>query len=268
MPERDLDIDVDNLPQMPVEAREDGLFADNDGEQSEAEQDKTVEYAIPTESQSSQSSALTKLFMFIAFMAVIGVLLLGFLVFQQNQQLESAVLRVTELENRLSSTDESVSKSSVEIQINLKELKDRTDELWAQMDKLWASAWRRNQTDISDHKNQLDTHSKKMGTLLASSDAMQVSIKETQQDITVLRAQIDELFELSSRLDAEEKQSAKLQKRFTALNVSIERLQSSVKDQGEWLDSNNAFRQQTNKALSNIERQINQLQMVPEGFPD
>ncbi len=36
-------------------------------------------------------------------------------------------------------------------------LKTRVDDLWTQMDKLWASAWRRNQTEITQHSKKIES---------------------------------------------------------------------------------------------------------------
>lgn len=64
------------------------------------------------------------------------------------QSLLEAQARIENLQQRLSTTDENMSDSSLAMQLHIKELKEKTEQLWQQMDKLWASAWRRNQKEI------------------------------------------------------------------------------------------------------------------------
>lgn len=241
MPERDAAIDVDNLPNIQVEKREDTAEA--------------IEPAAVVKVKSGRP-----VFAYFLIVLCIGAIAFQFWQFQQQQQLlENARQRVTELETRLSSTDESMSQSSVALQVKLKELKDRTDELWQQMDKLWASAWRRNQKDINDHTEQLQIHSKKLKDAEAGLDRLEKDDSSFRGELAVIRAQVDETAGLAEQLQQQGKLTDSLKKQLAALQKSLTELEKISKSNSEWIESINAFRKQTNQTLSRLEQRINSL---------
>ncbi|WJG08477.1 hypothetical protein [Aliiglaciecola sp. LCG003] len=117
--------------------------------------------------------------------------------------LDNAVSRVTELERRLSATGEEMDQSAGALRIKVTELSDKTDELWTQMDKLWASAWRKNQTEINQLSEKLNSTSQTLDKKLSGleSDTLTVST-----NLTVLQEQIsqqsNELAQLNTQIVA------------------------------------------------------------------
>src|SRR5690606_9437288 len=74
----------------------------------------------------------------------------------QAQQLQQAYqARVADLEQRLSVTDESMSESSVAMQVKLKELD-------SEIRKLWDNVWKRSKEQLAEHDQQLGSLQKNL----------------------------------------------------------------------------------------------------------
>ncbi|MCF2856661.1 hypothetical protein L1286_04220 [Pseudoalteromonas sp. SMS1] len=157
--------------------------------------------------------------------AIIALAIGSYGLYQQNQaiqaQLFESTKRIAELEHTLSATGEEMGESAGAIQVKLVALTERTDELWSQMDKLWASAWRRNQSEIKQLKEQTtriansqDKHANtqsNVATKVASLSQSQTDLafklsllEERQQTADALRGQLSSI---SSDLDQLKSQS-------------------------------------------------------------
>ena len=276
MRDRDPSIDFDNLPTMQAEKRESAAV------NSEVSVDATQEAPIYSETSRSTSSQLSSkndhhshYAMTVAVLALIlaGVALAfaGVQLSRQGEKLENAQLRVAELENRLSTTDESVSQSGVALQITINDLKAKVDDLWTQMDKLWASAWRRNQTEITDHGKKIESiviQQKKINEQAAQLNddivnAGKVS-SNLKEDITVLQAETEDLYGIEKIVKLQKKQIAELEANIKSLKATNKKLQKQNEENAGWIASNNEFRQQTNKSLTRLEQQLKALQPTPK----
>lgn len=105
----------------------------------------------------------------------------GYWAFEQHKVLTLAQNRITELESRLSATGEDMGQSAAEMQVKLSELSAKTEDLWEQMDKLWASAWRRNQSEISDLNK----------TVMSLKSAGEKSAQSLNNDITANNTSVE-----------------------------------------------------------------------------
>ena len=66
--------------------------------------------------------------------------------------------RISDLEDRLSDTDEGMNQSSAAMAVKIKEL-------YSEVDKLWASAWRRNKAKIAELEKSTAAHGSQLATL-------------------------------------------------------------------------------------------------------
>ncbi len=77
----------------------------------------------------------------LALVVALAATAMAGLLYQQGVQLSAALaqsnLRISDLQGRLSTTDDSVNESSASMQVKIKDLA-------GEVDKLWASAWRKN----------------------------------------------------------------------------------------------------------------------------
>ncbi len=160
--------------------------------------------------------------------------------------LESSTARVESLEQRLSSTDESVSESTTVQGVKIKELT-------SEVDKLWASAWRKNQAEIGKYSKQLATQT-------ANLDKVRESLKAQQENLTNVQNQLGEAQAMSSIVKevqassiAHQAQLSELDDTLAALKVSASGLQKKVTENEEWVQSFNTFRKQMNAKISQLE---------------
>lgn len=247
MPKRDstISIDFDDLPQMQAERRQ--------GDRGQAGKGQTSVAQRPAKSMQA---------VFLAVILILGALVaVGvFQLHSQTVQLESARDRIAELEKRLSTTDESVTRSGVALQVTIKDIQARQQELTAEMDKLWASAWRRNQSEINDQGNKIKSLSATQGKNRTDIDQINRIASALKADISALQSRIENLPSLEKNVRSHERSIPELKAKIEALERSNSDLRKQVADSAGWIESNNVFRQQTNKSISRLEQQLKLLQ--------
>ena len=279
MRDRDPSIDFDDLPPMQAEKHEDAgvdIDATQEAPIYTSESSELSESSEPLRSaNSSKHEHHSHSAMGVAVLAFIlaGVALAfaGVQLSRQGEKLENAQLRVAELENRLSTTDESVSQSGVALQITINDLKTRVDDLWAQMDKLWASAWRRNQTEITQHSKKIESITLQQKKINEQAAQLNVDILKTnkissnlKEDITVLQAETEDLYGIQKTVEYQNKQIAELKGSIKALTKANAKLKKQNDNNAGWIASNNEFRQQTNKSLNRLDQQLKALKPTPK----
>ena len=142
---------IDDMPKITLEKDDLESFQRSRAQTSKSSAKLDVQNDGPQSSTRSPSW-----FMFILFLTLIcgGAIYWSM---QQHKIIGASQERISDLEQRLSSTGEAMDQSTVALGVKVTELSKRTEELWEQMDKLWASAWRRNQSDIADLTKAVNT---------------------------------------------------------------------------------------------------------------
>jgi chromosome segregation ATPase len=160
--------------------------------------------------------------------------------------LEQSNLRISDLEGRLSSTDDSVTQSSASMQVRIKEL-------GAEVDKLWASAWRKNNGRL----DEMDATLKKLG---ASADSDRKQITTLVANTAALQKQVATSGDLASSLETLKQQQANVQTAIGRLNSTVNTLASTqsaqearLKENEQWVQSNIEFRKQVTQRLTRLE---------------
>jgi len=195
--------------------------------------------------------------------AVLGLLLglaasgaAGFL-YLQNQKLEVALaqsnLRISDLEGRLSTTDDSVNQSSAAMQVKIKELA-------SEVDKLWASAWRKNNGRLDG----IDGTLKKLGTTVDGDHKKLATLSANQEK---LRQQVDVNQGLAISVAAMKESVSGQQETVDRLGSTVNTLSNTqraqearLKDAEQWVKSNIEFRKQVTQRLTRLEN-------PPEALP-
>ncbi|GAB54840.1 hypothetical protein GPUN_0701 [Glaciecola punicea ACAM 611] len=128
----------------------------------------------------------------------------------QNQKvLAQSASRIQSLEDRLSATGEEMGNSTVELQVKVGELAEKSEELWDQMDKLWASAWRKNQqeikalnTEFTGFQKDASRLSKELENKLADNRTAAANMQSRIDGVnTKVNAQANEMLTLDAKLD-------------------------------------------------------------------
>lgn len=254
MRDRDPSIDLDDLPEIQVEAR-DNL------------RERPVPAKKPAPAPAARpSAAVANAKPSGAVMAVLGVIIacLAFLAFQLYAQATKLDARVQDLENRLSSTDESLNQSGTALQVQIKELKARVVEQESQVAKLWDSAWKKNQGQIESLNKQLATLAqgqKKLGTQVTEQLGVLQKADEGQAaELKVIMARTETLSAMDASIKEQAQTVASLKKQLAEMEKTNTVLRKKVEDNAGWIESNNTFRQQTNQSLNRIEQQLKNLQ--------
>lgn len=199
----------------------------------------------PPAGKSGASTLWVVLALLVALAGVGGCYYLYTLLQQQQSVAAQAEARISELENKLSATDEEMGQSTVALQVKVNELGQKSKELWEQMDKLWASAWRRNQKDITDLGDKVNGMQK---TLTGSISTVAEDVETHQSRLTSMKNQLaslaDEILALNVALDQanndkqQQQQSVKnvndklsvLEKRNNTLASRISSMESEIRD--------------------------------------
>lgn len=167
--------------------------------------------------------------------------------------LEQSNLRISDLEGRLSTTDDSVNQSSEAMQVKLKELA-------GEVDKLWASAWRKNGARI----DELEAALKKASTNV---DASRKQLTELAAAQTKLQQRVASGEDVAAQLATLKEQQKAVQDTVGRLNSTMNTLastqkaqESRLKDSEQWVQSNIEFRRQVNQRLTRLENPPSALQ--------
>jgi DNA repair exonuclease SbcCD ATPase subunit len=192
------------------------------------------------------SNALTYV---IGVVAVLAVAAAGYLF----TQLQSAQERVAALEQRLSSTDESVNQSSGALQIKINEVNEALELLRSDTLKKYKAQIDQQVAQIA----ALDKAGKNAQTAIAANDK---TLAEQNKSIDALRGDITKLPTLidpvKQKIDQHQASLDALSNKVKAVNDAQTKLDTRLSNNEEWVESINTFRKQMNREIVNIKQQV------------
>jgi phosphate uptake regulator len=118
---------------------------------------------------------------------------------QSGHIMERYETRISDLEDRLSDTDEGLSQNTATMAVKIKEL-------YSEVDKLWASAWRKNKAKIEALEKSSKTQSNKLASAEKSLGTARSQLKAASGDIAKLKSvagDLDRLLTSSKASQAE-----------------------------------------------------------------
>ena len=168
-------------------------------------------------------------------------------------QLLSATERVVALEERLSTTDQSVNQSSVALQVKIQEV----DAAVAQL---------RDET-LKKMSGQIDRQSAQIAAVEKSAKSTQAALTATDQRVSEqnktldsTRAQIDKtvasIDASKQKIDQHQASIDSLSNKVKSVNDAQAKLDSRLSNNEEWVESINTFRKQMNREIVNIKQQV------------
>ena len=176
------------------------------------------------------------------------------------QQLTGASDRLQVLEQRLSVTDESMSQSSVALQVKIKEMD-------GEIRKLWDNVWKRAKQDLAQHGKDIAALQAQLQTQQAFDSQVKTELSEAKLAVEVVEDQVETNAQLATELTAVQEQIAvqqnllsDIQDSASALDTSNADLEKRVADAEEWVDSFNGYRTQMNRKLLDLQGSIKALQ--------
>jgi chromosome segregation ATPase len=203
---------------------------------------------------------LARLFITVALVAGAAACAWAFQLQEQLQKSDKLLFqyeaRIKDLEDRLSDTDESVSQSSVTMQVKIKEL-------YSEVDKLWASAWRKNKANITTNKKIAATNAANLKNYKKSLDTQVATSKSNNSKLVAVSGRVDKLDKLAgsiSQMSENQRQLEKLGDQLHKLNLASAQLKKRVTTNEEWVESINGFRKQVNRNMNSLKQSVGQLQ--------
>jgi chaperonin cofactor prefoldin len=150
--------------------------------------------------------------------------------------------RISDLEDRLSDTDEGMNQSATAMAVKIKEL-------YSEVDKLWASAWRRNKAAIEELQKSRDTLNGRVASLSDTDKRYSGQLQALGADIDKLRAVAGDLERLVANADSNQALIERLGDDVNRVTLDMARLQKRMDTAEEWQASVDGFRRQVNQSL-------------------
>lgn len=212
-------------------------------------QDSSTQDLLEDDDFSADARSSNTLTYVIGIVALLAVAAAGYLFVQ----LQNAQQRVTALEQRLSSTDESVNQSSGALQVKINEVND-------------ALAQVRDET-LKKYKAQIDQQGAQITALDKASKAAQAGLTEADKTLAdhgksleALRGDVSKYAAVAdqAKQKADQHQSVldTLSSRVKSVSDAQTKLDSRLSNNEEWVDSINTFRKQMNREIVNIKQQM------------
>ena len=179
---------------------------------------------------------------------------------EQQQQLDAAAAlmvryeaRISDLEDRLSDTDEGMNQSAASLGVKIKQLT-------SEVDKLWASAWRKNKARIAALETSSSAHGSRLSTLGNTDKEYSAQLKSLAADVAKLRSVAGDLERLASTATANQAMMERLGDDSSRTTLEVAKLQKQVQSLEEGKAAVDGFRRQVNQSLLQLRKNISQLQ--------
>lgn len=162
---------------------------------------------------------------------------------------EDYEVRIADLEDRLSDTDEGMNQSSAAMAVKIKEL-------YSEVDKLWASAWRRNKAKIEKLEESGSSHGSQLAALKKTDKDYSTQLQKLGTEIKTLGSVAADLERLVKNARGNESQMEKLGDDVSRMTLELARIEKRVGTNEEWVESINGFRKQVNRTLAQLQSQL------------
>ncbi|CAH0993193.1 hypothetical protein SIN8267_03334 [Sinobacterium norvegicum] len=180
------------------------------------------------------------------------------------KDLNQADARLVSLENKLLSTDESMSESTDMMRIKISEMGKQLDVNFKEIDKLWAARNSLVKTSKAS-SGQLSTQAKQVKTLQGELKTKLANLKKTVDTANQNQAKLNNVADqslavslavdsLQQALDEQQQQMRQLvdaDNKLKSTNASVDK---RLKDHDEWVASFNGYRKQVNQRLAALEQ--------------
>lgn len=192
-----------------------------------------------------------RFFLFLAFMLAVAACAAAGFLYQELQQsgmaLDDAVERVAELEDTLSSSNESVSESAAVQGVKIKELD-------SEVRKLWDSAWKRNQKQLGEQGKSLKSAELKLGGVSKTLESQKAELATLSEKLSAMQLLATQVREAQSKGIALEAKLSGMEEGLAAAKISVDGMRKKVVENTEWVKSFNTFRRQTNSRINQLEQ--------------
>lgn len=208
-------------------------------------------------SSSGRSSLMMRLV--VAISLIIGASALAWNYELQKKLQQAAVMRadfesrIGDLEDRLSDTDESVSQSSVAMQVKIKELYSEVDKLWAQRN-LQKQQLAGHDISISANKGLVEKQAGTIKSIRSDTKTQGIQVAALVSQMEEFNEMVVPLKQLLSSSPSDRAQLEALADQLRKLDLDFDAMQQRVDITEEDIEAINGFRRQVWANLSEIQK--------------
>ena len=178
------------------------------------------------------------------------------LLLDKEQERQTAILaRVAGLEDLLSDTDESVSKSAAAMGAQLRLLDTEVRKLW--------DARKVSNGSIKKIEKDIENTGKKITGLLSESNNHKNQLNSIGTELASLTEVAGDLERLAASAQQAQTNAERLADGLNKSNLERAALRKQVASNAEWIDSINAFRPQVNTKIAELEAELRLLSAPP-----
>ena len=191
----------------------------------------------------------------VVIILILTATLAGFLQYRlkmAEQTLQLTEARVSELEGRLSVTDESMSESGVAMKVKIREMD-------TEIRKLWDNVWKKSKRRIETLEAKQQSHTKSLNNVKTFIDSTEQKLTQTATMTANLTQQLKTLNNLKNQQAAIDKKIRQLESTVENSNDKLNRYNTRIvkterlgKEHKERLDAIDNFRRKVNSDLNRL----------------
>jgi chromosome segregation ATPase len=161
--------------------------------------------------------------------------------------------RVSDLEARLSDTDEGMNQNASVQAIKIAELE-------SEVRKLWDNVWKQTRSRLDKLEAGSSAQGKKVSSLATASASARTELEQAKVDLAQLKSVGDDLARVMSSARTSQTEVERVADSLNQINLTLARLEKRVAGNEEWVGSVNAFRRQVNASLAELQSSVRTLQ--------
>lgn len=199
---------------------------------------------LPASAGNGGGSRVIVALLALAVVALVAVAAWQFTTYQQ------LLARFEQVENKLSSTDESLSQNGAALQIKLQEQAETLQTHWSEIRKLWGVSNDRNKDNIAANRKDIDFLAAKRLELDKQAAALGKQLKELQGSLA--QSGVNSLA-VAADLERLNAAQAKLAVAIDGLQGKFSAVDEQFNNHGEAISAFDSYRRQTNQRLLQLE---------------
>jgi predicted nucleic acid-binding Zn-ribbon protein len=170
-------------------------------------------------------------------------------------QMSGYATRISDLEARLSDTDEGMNQNAAVQAVKVSELDSEVRKLWD-----WRESAKKKLTKLEASSGR---YGKSIKGVEGSLVSIETQLKGTSGDITKLKSVSGDMSRLMTSAKANQAEVERVADTLNRINLDLSKLDKRVQGNEEWVGSINAFRKQVNAKLSELQDTLRVLQASP-----
>ena len=168
--------------------------------------------------------------------------------------------RISDLEARLSDTDEGMNQNAEVQAAKLRELD-------SEVRKLWDNVWKKAGARLDALEASSGTYKKSISSLQGAITTAEEGLESTAADITRLNSIAGDMSRLMASAKASQEEVERVADTLNRINLDLAKLNKRVSTNEEWVASINAFRRQINASLAELQGGQNNATQTPGATP-